>query len=219
MKKLSLLLVAGFVTTMFLDSCSIQQRYHRKGLTVSWKNTSIHSKKDKSVKSEVVVNEIETSEVAENRQVEIPKITENKSIIVTTNSDSFKETSTETQVVSPEKIDEVQSPKTNTSATTLEEQKNVVSKSSVQAQTSEKLKKENKKSNISNDEGGQSWIVAILLCFFIGFLGIHRFYLGYTGLGILYLLTGGLCGVGVLIDFILLLVGGLKPKNGDYSDR
>ncbi|MEN9304375.1 MAG: hypothetical protein RL264_2804, partial [Bacteroidota bacterium] len=33
MKKLSLLLVAGFVTTMFLDSCSIQQRYHRKGLT------------------------------------------------------------------------------------------------------------------------------------------------------------------------------------------
>lgn len=165
MKKLSLLLVAGFVTTMFLDSCSIQQRYHRKGLTVSWKNTSIHSKKDKNVKSEVVVNEIETSEVAENRQVEIPKITENKSIIVTTNADSFKETSTETQVVSPEKIDEVQSPKTNTSATTLEEQKNVVSKSKVQKETIKSIKKEHKKSTSSGSD--VPFVLLIILCFVI----------------------------------------------------
>jgi hypothetical protein len=32
---------------------------------------------------------------------------------------------------------------------------------------------------------GKSWIVALLLCFFLGWIGIHRFYLGYTGMGVL----------------------------------
>ncbi|NBR13775.1 MAG: TM2 domain-containing protein [Crocinitomicaceae bacterium] len=73
--------------------------------------------------------------------------------------------------------------------------------------------------NSSEGEGGKSWLVALLLCIFLGALGIHRFYLGYTGLGILYLLTGGICGIGVLVDFIMLLTGSLKPKNDDYNDK
>lgn len=51
--------------------------------------------------------------------------------------------------------------------------------------------------------------VALLLCFFIGFLGAHKFYEGKILLGVVYLLTGGLCGVGVIIDFICLL---FKPN-------
>lgn len=51
--------------------------------------------------------------------------------------------------------------------------------------------------------------VAVLLCFFIGWLGAHRFYEGKIGTGILWLCTGGLMGVGVLIDFIILL---FKPN-------
>ena len=46
---------------------------------------------------------------------------------------------------------------------------------------------------------------AVLLCFFLGVFGAHKFYEGKTGMGILYLLTGGLCGIGALIDFIVLL--------------
>ncbi len=65
--------------------------------------------------------------------------------------------------------------------------------------------------------GGKSQLVAFLLCFFFGVLGIHRFYLGHIGMGILYLLTGGLCGIGALIDFILILTGSLKPKDGEYE--
>lgn len=47
--------------------------------------------------------------------------------------------------------------------------------------------------------------VAILLCVFLGFVGGHKFYEGKAGMGILYLFTGGLFGIGVLIDFITLL--------------
>ncbi|MBQ3755018.1 MAG: TM2 domain-containing protein, partial [Clostridia bacterium] len=38
----------------------------------------------------------------------------------------------------------------------------------------------------------KSRLVATLLCFFLGGLGIHRFYVGKVGTGILYLFTGGL---------------------------
>lgn len=51
--------------------------------------------------------------------------------------------------------------------------------------------------------------VSLLLCFFVGFLGAHKFYEGKIGMGILYLLTVGLFGIGVLVDFIKLL---FKPN-------
>lgn len=58
---------------------------------------------------------------------------------------------------------------------------------------------------------------AALLSFFLGALGIDRFYLGYTGLGVLKLLTGGVFGIMWLIDFIRIVIGNLKPKDGEYG--
>lgn len=52
---------------------------------------------------------------------------------------------------------------------------------------------------------GQEKTVALILLLFLGMLGAHKFYLGQTGKGILYLFTGGLCGIGLLIDLIKLL--------------
>ena len=77
-----------------------------------------------------------------------------------------------------------------------------------------KLEKNNKKSSGS----GHSQLVALILCFFIGGLGIHRFYLGYTLEGILMIITLGGCGIWVLIDLIRIAMGDLQPKNGKYTD-
>ena len=51
--------------------------------------------------------------------------------------------------------------------------------------------------------------VAFFLCFFLGFLGAHKFYEGKIGSGILYLFTMGLFGIGWFIDCIALL---FKPN-------
>ncbi|WP_096386240.1 TM2 domain-containing protein [Mycoplasmopsis bovigenitalium] len=61
----------------------------------------------------------------------------------------------------------------------------------------------------------KSKITAILLCFFLGGLGIHRFYVGKIGTGVIWLLTGGLFGIGSIVDFILLIIGKFKDKQGN----
>lgn len=47
--------------------------------------------------------------------------------------------------------------------------------------------------------------VALLLCCCIGYFGAHKFYEGKVGMGILYLFTGGLCLIGPIIDFFVIL--------------
>jgi TM2 domain-containing membrane protein YozV len=60
----------------------------------------------------------------------------------------------------------------------------------------------------------KSWIAALLLCLFLGTLGVHRFYVGKVGTGILMLLTLGALGVWTLVDLILIAISKFTDKQG-----
>ena len=53
-----------------------------------------------------------------------------------------------------------------------------------------------------------------LLCLLFGWLGIHRFFIGKIGTGILMLLTIGGLGIGLVVDLILILLGEFKDPEG-----
>jgi TM2 domain-containing membrane protein YozV len=60
----------------------------------------------------------------------------------------------------------------------------------------------------------KSRLAAFLLCWFLGLFGAHRFYVGKVGTGILQLVTlGGLC-VWTFVDFIMIIVGSFRDKQG-----
>ena len=61
----------------------------------------------------------------------------------------------------------------------------------------------------------KSKAAAILLCFFVGCFGIHRFYLGYTLFGLIQLFTCGGFGIWALIDFVMLVVDEIPDSQGN----
>ena len=63
----------------------------------------------------------------------------------------------------------------------------------------------------------KSQIVAALLCWLVGIIGIHRFYLGYTWQGVVQILTLGGLGIWTLIDLVRIITGDLQPKDGSYD--
>lgn len=65
-----------------------------------------------------------------------------------------------------------------------------------------------------DDKSPKGYIPTILLCFFLGPLGIHRFYVGKIGTGILQLLTMGGLGLWALVDFIMIVTGSFKDGRG-----
>lgn len=69
---------------------------------------------------------------------------------------------------------------------------------------------------VNLNEGTRDWLVTLLLCFFVGCFGIHRFYVGKTGTGIVQLLTCGGCGIWTLIDFIMIALGNFTDADGNY---
>lgn len=57
-------------------------------------------------------------------------------------------------------------------------------------------------------------LAALLLCLILGFLGLHRFYVGKIGTGLLWLVTLGFLGVGQIVDLILIATGEFRDSEG-----
>ena len=80
----------------------------------------------------------------------------------------------------------------------------------------EELLNRNESSGLTTDN---TWLVTLLLCLFVGFLGIHRFYVGKSGTGFLQIITFGGFGLWVLIDLIMIVMGKFTDKEGNFISR
>lgn len=74
------------------------------------------------------------------------------------------------------------------------------------------MKEDNMMTSVSISD--KSFVATLLLCIFLGYLGVHRFYVGKVGTGILMLITLGGFGIWTLIDLIMIIVGFFKDKQG-----
>jgi TM2 domain-containing membrane protein YozV len=70
-----------------------------------------------------------------------------------------------------------------------------------------------------SEGGGKDWLTTLLLCIFLGGIGIHRFYTGHIGIGIAQVLTLGGCGIWALVDLIMIAMGTFKDANGNLLVR
>jgi len=67
-----------------------------------------------------------------------------------------------------------------------------------------------------NSDISSNWLTCLLLCIFLGYLGVHRFYIGKIGTGILMLVTLGGCGVWYIIDMVMIIAGKFKDSDGNF---
>ncbi len=62
----------------------------------------------------------------------------------------------------------------------------------------------------------KSRLATLLLAIFLGYFGVHRFYVGKIGTGILMIFTAGGLGIWWAIDFIMIVVGSFTDADGKY---
>ncbi len=206
MKSIKQLLFTGLATMLILSSCTMEKRVYMSGYHIEW-NKSKHNPESKEIASN------DNGKQAEQNQIGTVVQAENESNTVensaTVSEDNITASVDNSVIIPNHKLISFSNQENRVTAktnSTFEEKKVIINKVT-------KTKKKVEKQKSAAGGGGKSQIVALILCIFLGWLGIHRFYLGYTGAGILYLLTGGLFGIGWLIDIVLLIIpNGLTPK-------
>lgn len=199
MKTTPFFIAALAVSATLLSSCSIEKRLYRDGFYVSGnhkkteRTTALTANVQQPIRGEERVEQLSAASVS---TVEIEVLTVN--VIIN-------------ETVSP--------PQSEAVAEASQTGSDIRTESSTRHtdDTRAVVKKKMGKPEPARPAEGKSQLVAFLLCFFFGLLGIHRFYLGYVGIGLIQLFTLGGFGIWALIDLILIACGVLKPKNGEYK--
>lgn len=203
----------GLSFVLVLSSCTVEKRLHTSGYHIEWNNSK--HKVEKNELSDIV----DEKQISQKQVAEIERVESVTNLLVNTASPVVSDENhnanvntasakTNQKIASPDKVEMTVEALTPP---------NAVTKSLIEKKVNKIRKKLEK--NSEGGESGKSQLIALLLCILVGALGIHRFYLGYTGIGILMLLTGGLCGILLIVDLIRIITGDLKPINGDYSEK
>jgi len=208
---LSILLVTS------ITSCSIEKRVFMSGYHIEWNKSKKSFEKENISKSFLKKKDAEFSSLV---SVSNEEVTDNLNDSILVIYDDIEDSSPIDNSIQTNKKTIIHSASSGEKLisshikTVLKQRENIKSKNEV-INKNKKTKKAK-----SSSYGGKMQIVALILCVFLGLLGVHRFYLGYTGMGIIYLLTFGLFGFGWLIDILLLIIpNGLTPKDKDsYRD-
>jgi hypothetical protein len=214
MKSNLLIAMATVIACAFLTSCTVDKRVHMPGWHVEWKNKANNNEAKQPVaatqveEQPVVVNETPTTTTTVEKAEVMPTVETitiaEPSMMLTANADD--DAALATAVANNKSY----------YATSSVNEINYSASNSYQEAAPFHYEHLNKAAAPKGITAGKSQLVAFLLCFFLGIIGVHRFYLGYTGMGILYIFTAGLFGIGWLIDLILLIIpGGLTPKGSN----
>lgn len=215
----SKLLLWALAPIVLLSSCTMEKRLYSSGYHIDWKQdkqavqTNQFDAEPMAVLETPAVNPINASGSETPELIEIKSNTELVSLI--------KENSEEIATLVAEAVTE--KPRTEKRvAKVIEKRLEHFSEEDMAMVTHGITFDQAATTTTPGEDGessGKSQMTAILLCFFVGIIGIHRFYLGDTTGGLIQLFTAGLCGIWTLIDFIRILTGDLKPKNGDYTSK
>jgi len=193
------------LSVLFTASCTVEKRLYNKGFHVEWKKNYKKDKGEDEVKEKHYAQSNET--FLQNEINTLSQSQETASV-----SDELQTGDHERTVLTFNNAIPSESLSTNSAPIV-----NVVD----EVEETKKEKKEKKAQQTQGENtgsSGKSQLVALLLVIFVGVLGIHRFYLGHIGIGILMLLTGGVFGILALIDLIRIITGDLKPKDGEYTE-
>ena len=212
--KLGLLIA---MVAILVSSCStnatFSKRYHSRGFNIAWgggsdanNNPVKQTPKKVKAKSDVVA----VAQNTDNVTVQSVKSTENTAMEASTVNTAV----VSNNILAKNEVATVKNA-TQTSTQAVKSSTVVSKKAAVNAisNTNTKAVKKN-----ADPGEGKSQLIALILCIFVGVLGIHRFYLGYTMEGVVQLLTAGGCGIWSLIDLVRIITGDLKPKDGDYTE-
>lgn len=227
--------LAFTLVALFLASCgsnaTFSKRYHNRGFNIAWgggADASPSKPVNKMVKS------VQPAQVAKaNTETQVANLTETAQTNFTaplsplSGAASIEISAIRNQVVYVQPVAKAaKSTQIAKAALTSIGHRNTDAK--VMTQSKAVLKQE-KKAAASGP--GKSQIVALILCILVGAFGVHRFYMGYLGTGILMLLlcfslllpiinifTGVVLFIWVLVDLIRILLGDLQPIDGEFID-